>query len=91
MKVVYHRGALRDIDSIFDYIAKDDAAAAHRVTRRIREVADRLARSPYLGRPGHRGARFLSVAGLPYILIYRIRVDLVQIAAVFHTARNRKF
>lgn len=91
MKVVYHRGALRDLDSIFNYIANDNAAAADRVIRRIRQVADRLATSPYLGRPGPRGARYLSIPGLPYIAIYRIRADLVQVVAVFHTARNRRF
>lgn len=91
MKVTYDRGALRDIGSIHAYIAKDDPATADRVIARIWVVVDRLSTSPYLGRPGPRDVRFLSVAGLPYIVIYRLRSDSVQIVAIFHTARNRRF
>jgi toxin ParE1/3/4 len=91
VRIVYHSGALRDIDSIFAYISKDDAAAAERVVRRIRSVAALLANSPHIGRPGRRGARFLSVAGLPYVIIYRVGDDAVRIMAIFHTARDRHF
>jgi plasmid stabilization system protein ParE len=31
------------------------------------------------------------VTGLPYIVIHRVVGDAVQVVAVFHTARNRKF
>jgi toxin ParE1/3/4 len=91
MKLIYHKGALRDLNSVFAYIAKDDTNAAARVVDRIRQVAELLAASPFLGRPGRRGARFLSVAGLPYVIIYRVTADSVRIVAVFHTARNRRF
>lgn len=91
MRVIYHRGALRDLNSIFAYISKDDAAAAERVVRRIRAGAGLLADSPHLGRPGPRGARFLSVAGLPYVIIYRVGDEAVRIMAIFHTARDRRF
>jgi toxin ParE1/3/4 len=91
MKLIYHKGALRDINSVLVYIAKDDAAAVARVVDRIRQVAELLATSPFLGRPGRRGARFLSIAGLPYVIIYRVAGDSVRIMAVFHTARNRRF
>lgn len=91
MKVVYDRGALRDLNSIHAYISADDPGAAERVIARIRTLIDRLSASPYLGRPGHRGVRFLSVAGLPYVVIYRLHGESVQIVAVFHTARNRRF
>jgi len=90
MRVIYHRGALRDLNSIFAYISKNDAAA-ERVVRRIRAVAGLLTDSPHLGRPGPRGARFLSVAGLPYVIIYRVGDEAVRIMAIFHTARDRRF
>ena len=91
MRVVYHKGALRDLNSKFGYIAKDDAVAAERVVGRIRAVVGLLADSPYLGRPALRGTRFLSVAGLPYVIIYRVGDESVRIMAIFHTARNRRF
>ena len=91
MRLIYHKGALRDLNSIFAYISNDDPAVANRVVSRIRAVAELLADSPYLGRPGRRGARFLSIAGLPYVIIYRIEAESVRIMAIFHTARDRRF
>ncbi len=91
MKVVYHRGALRDLKSIHSYVAADDPAAADRVVLRIRQIVALLSTQPQLGRPGRRGTRYLSVAQLPYVIIYRVEQDAVRIFAVFHTARNRRF
>jgi len=91
MNLVYHRGALRDLKSIRSYIAENDAAAAGRVIKRIEQVADLLSTQPHLGRPGRGGARFLSVAGTPYVIIYRIVSDVERIYAIFHTSRNRRF
>lgn len=91
MKVSYNRGALRDLNSIHTYIGEDDPRAADRVIARIQAAVDRLSTSPYLGRPGPRDVRFLSIAGLPYIVIYRLRSDSVQIVAIFHTAQDRRF
>lgn len=91
MKVTYTRGALRDLRSIRNFIAAENPVAAFSVVERIAEVAALLGRSPNLGRPGHRGARFLSVSGLPYVIIYRLRGERVEIVAIFHTSRNRRF
>lgn len=70
MKVVYHRGALRDLKSIHSYVAADDPAAADRVVLRIRRIVALLSTQPQ--RPGRRGTRYLSVAQLPYVIIYRV-------------------
>ena len=91
MKIVYHRGALRDLKSIHKYIAKDNPDAARRVVARIRQATGRLENFPYSGRPGPRGVRLLSVTGLPYIVIYRVGDETVHVVAVFHTSRNRRF
>ena len=91
MKVVYDRGALRDLNSIHVSISQDDPGAAERAVGRVRSVVDHLSTSPYLGRPGRGGMRLLSIAGLPYVVIYRVRNELVHIVAIFHTARNRRF
>jgi toxin ParE1/3/4 len=91
MKVVYLRGALRDLDAIRRYIAKDNLQAAEAVVARIHDATSRLESFPYSGRPGPRGIRLLSVTGLPYIVIHRIRDDTVKVVAVFHTSRNRQF
>lgn len=91
MKVGYLRGALRDLESIRSYIARDNSAAAERVVARIKQATTRLENYPYSGRPGPDGTRLLSVPGLPYIVIHRVRNDIVRIVAVFHTSRDRRF
>ena len=91
MKVVYHRGALRDLQAIHSYIGRDDGNAARKVIARIEKSIGLLEGSPHIGRPGPQGVRLLSVPGLPYVVIHRIRGDAVSIVAVFHTSRNRQF
>jgi toxin ParE1/3/4 len=42
-----------------------------------------------LGRPGrHPETRELSIADLPYLIVYEVDPDAVTILAVFHTSRD---
>jgi addiction module RelE/StbE family toxin len=94
MKVVYRRRAHNDLESIHDYIARDNPTAARSVIARIMKSIGRLEGFPLSGRPGPKaGTRELSVPGLPYLAIYKV-VDerdreFVEIVAVYHTARKR--
>ncbi|NVO13713.1 MAG: type II toxin-antitoxin system RelE/ParE family toxin [Rhodoplanes sp.] len=91
MKLRYRTVALADLAEIRDYIAQDDPEAARKVIRRIDTAVDRLRRMPWSGRPGEvPGTRILVVPGLPYVVIYRVGEDAVDIVAVLHTARNRR-
>ena len=89
MDVIWTRQALRSLESMADYIARDNPQAAYEVTEAIRRAALRLGDFPQLGRPGRRaGTRERPVAGVPYVLIYRIRGAAVEILEVFHTSRR---
>jgi toxin ParE1/3/4 len=56
----------------------------------IATAVNRLADFPALGRPGRKpGTRELVIPRLPYIVIYRVRGERVQILRVLHTARER--
>jgi toxin ParE1/3/4 len=91
MTVRYDARALKDIESIHDYIARDDPIAARRVVSRIERAIQRLAVSPLSARRGHvPGTRILAVPRLPYVVIHRVRGDSVDIVAVLHTARRRR-
>jgi toxin ParE1/3/4 len=90
MKVVYLKPALRDLEVIRNYIARDDADAARRVVAQIEYSAKRLINFPYSGRPGPRDT-LLSVPGLPCVVIHRVQDETVKIVAIFHTSRNRRF
>lgn len=72
-----------------DYIALDNPIAAERVYRGIVSAAEKLPEFPALGRPGrHPETRELSIADLPYLLVYEVGSKAVTILAVFHTSRD---
>jgi len=48
-----------------------------------------LSRSPAIGRPGRvLGTREFVIAGLPYIIAYRVRDKDLEILRVLHTSRR---
>jgi addiction module RelE/StbE family toxin len=89
MIVAFRKAALADIQTIYDYIAKDNPASAQRVVRRIRDATKRLELFPLSGRLGAvEGTHELVVPALPYVVVYEIAPDHVEIIAVFHAAQN---
>ena len=91
MNLRYTVRALRHIEAIHKYIAERDAKAAKRVVLRIERSIERLALLPLSGRPGVvAGTRIVVVPGLPYVAIYRVQGEVVDIIAVLHTARRRR-
>jgi toxin ParE1/3/4 len=91
MKLRYKARALRDIERIHGYIAEHDAAAAKRVVKRIESVISRLSFFPLSGRQGVvTGTRVVVIPNLPYVAIYRVDDEMVDIIAVLHTARRRR-
>jgi toxin ParE1/3/4 len=91
MKVRFKARALRHLEKIHEYISTHDAAAAKRSVQRIEHSISRLAFLPFSARPGIvEDTRILVVPGLPYVVIYRVGGDTVDIIAILHTARRRR-
>jgi toxin ParE1/3/4 len=83
------RTALRNLDQHADYIAKDDPIAARNAVQRIRAAVDQLADYPNMGRSGRVPlTRELIVGGTPWIIVYRVRADMVEIIRVLHGAQS---
>jgi toxin ParE1/3/4 len=88
-QLVIAEPAARDLEGIVDYIALDNPVAAERVYWEIVRAAEKLPEFPALGRPDrHPETRVLSIADLPYLIVYEAGPDAVTILAVFHTSRN---
>jgi plasmid stabilization system protein ParE len=49
MKVRFNRGALRDLEEIFDYIAADNPRAAAALVARLEEAAALIGQIPEIG------------------------------------------
>ena len=89
MKLRWTRPALLDLTETQDYIARDNPLAAQVIGQRIADAAQRLLQQPYIGRPGHvAGTRELVVDRSPYLIIYRIVGDDIELLRVWHGRRN---
>jgi toxin ParE1/3/4 len=89
VEIVWRRVALDDLQSIREFIERDNPAAAVRVHAALRSAVDPLADFPHIGRAGRvSGTRELVLPGLPYIVVYRVTGDQVRILAVIHTSRR---
>ena len=89
MSVRWTRPALRDLEEIGDYIARDKPEAAARLVTKILDHAQALSEHPMKGRPGRAPqTRELVITGTPFVVPYRLRGNDVEILAVFHGARR---
>jgi toxin ParE1/3/4 len=87
--VVWSPEALRDLDAIRAYIARDSAAYADLVVRRIVAAVERLRIFPESGRvvPERNDPAIREVIVRPYRVVYRLRAGAVQIVTVFRASR----
>lgn len=92
MKLRWLRSGSESLRSHVAYIARYNPIAARQIRHAIREGVLRLCEFPESGRAGSAaGTRELIVVGLPYVVVYRISSDTVEILLVLHTAMDRSF
>lgn len=87
VRIIWAPRAEADALRIYDYIAAVNPHAAAAVVRRLVDAADGLSTFPLLGRQAGR-YRELTVVR-PYVLVYRVTGDLVEILRVWHGAQDR--
>lgn len=89
MRLRWTRLALADLDQAQEYIARDNPAAANVVAQRVHDAADGLPDNPLIGRAGQvAGMREWVVTGTPYLLVYRIKDETVEIVRLWHGRQN---
>ncbi|MDQ0470376.1 type II toxin-antitoxin system RelE/ParE family toxin [Labrys wisconsinensis] len=89
MRLAWTRPSRNDLEAIADHIAQDSPAAARDQLDKVKAAAGMLIRHPQLGRAGRvRGTKELVIAHTPYILIYRVTGEIVDILRVLHAARR---
>jgi len=90
MRIRWTTPAARDLTGISDYIGeRDGPVLARRVALTIYERVDALTAFPRQGRPGRLpDTRELVIAGLPYVAIYRLKGEVIEIARVLHGAQR---
>ena len=82
--------AAEDLERICDRIAQDNPEAARHVAGTIYKGCARLKDFPHLGRASIRmaGRRELMFPPLPYIVVYQVKPDVVEISRIFHGTQD---
>jgi len=89
MKIEWSPEAAVDFAGIVAYIHEQNPSAANRAAHTMYDSAASLESFPNRGRPGRvSGTRELVLAPLPFILIYRRRRNVVEIARVLHGSQR---
>ncbi len=81
--------ARRDLDAIWDYVARDNAAAADRLIDEIYQHCHTYATQPAAGTPADQfqvGLRFFAYGS--YVVFYRAEDDGMLVIRIIHGARN---
>lgn len=89
MTVRWSPEAAADFVAIVEYIRKQNLSAAERVAHKIYESAASLASFPQQGRLGRiTGTRELVLSPLPYVAVYRVKDEAVEVVRVLHGAQR---
>jgi toxin ParE1/3/4 len=88
MEIRWSVPAAEDLERICTWIERDHPEAAKRVAAAIYNGIAQLRNVPGLGRVSSRmsGWRELVFAPLPYIAVYRVSEEVIEIARIFHGA-----
>lgn len=89
MRVRWTTKAADDLAYIAEYIRKDDPAAARRVAQTIYRGIAGLRKFPNIGRIGLvENTRELTFPPWPYIAVYEVIEDQVQVLRIRHAAQD---
>jgi toxin ParE1/3/4 len=89
MQVRWSPAAAEDPFRIIEYIRQENPGAAERIARTIYDGAGSLKSFPSKGRTGRvEGTRELPLPPLPFVVVYRVRKEIAEIANVIHGAHR---
>jgi toxin ParE1/3/4 len=90
MRIRWTPVAAADLQHISDYLKDHHPHYRQPTIRKIYEAARSLKDLPHRGRPGREeGTRELLFPPLPYILVYRVREQAIEVLRIYHPAQDR--
>lgn len=90
MRVRWAPAAASDFDQIKCYLTEHYPDLAQSTVLKIFAAVVSLKRMPYRGRRGReRDTRELILSPLPYIVVYRIKNDAIEVLHIYHGSRDR--
>jgi len=89
MRIRWTLPAASDLENIKSYLQQNYPHFAEPTVRAIYQRIRQLKNSPSVGRPGHRsGTRELALTPLPYVVVYQVNSDAVEILHIYHGAQD---
>jgi len=89
MRIRWTVPAADDLQNIKTYLQQHYPQFAETTVRAIYQHIRNLKTSPNSGRPGHRfGTRELPLPPLPYVVVYAVKADAVEILHIYHGAQD---
>jgi toxin ParE1/3/4 len=90
MRIRWTPAAAADLEHIKEYLTEHHPSWAQSTIVELYEAIRSLKLSPQRGRPGRvDGTRELVFPRLPYIAVYRVKGDAVEVLHIFHGAQRR--
>ena len=90
MSLRWEARALTELRMMYGFLSRDDPAAAKRMVNWLEEATGRLLIIPKSSRPDMMDrVRILAVPGAPYVVVYRVSRDVVDILGMVYTTRRR--
>jgi toxin ParE1/3/4 len=90
VKVRWTKAAEADLNIIHDFIASRNPRAAEEVRHKIVSASRRLLEFPEIGRATQKPRfRLLPITGLPYLLVYRVSTEYIEVGSVIDGRMDR--
>ncbi len=80
--------ALEDVDAMATFIARDNPAAAERMTDLVFAAAEKLGTGPFLYRSGREPGTREAIVHPNYILVYAVQADAIRILRLLHARQQ---
>lgn len=89
MQVKWLRRALRNLEQARNYVFQENPTTAQELIIKIQNAANQLQKYPFMGKNGRvEGTRELIISNSPYILIYRVKEESVEVLRILHTSKR---
>jgi toxin ParE1/3/4 len=88
--LVWLHRAIADRDAKLEYIAQDNPRAAIEQGDRITHQVGQMVQYSEMGRTGRKkGTRELVISGTPFIIVYRIKANRIELLRLLHGSPMR--
>lgn len=90
MRVRWTEAAVNDLAQVADYLREHNPRYALSTVREIYESIRSLRSFPNRGRLGRKpGTRELVFVRLPYVVVYQVQLEAVEVLRIWHAAQHR--